>query len=257
MRITNRLLTAVSVLTVLACFLLPGASSLAAVTDKTPAPPGLAPFEAKYAIRKAGMTVAEGRYNLRREGEIYTYSAMAEPKGVLGVFTAARAMETSHLEWTGERLRPLDYRYELENGDDSKYIRARYDWQSGIATIERKGGSKTLAIPANAVNSFILNLVVMLDLARNAKELAYPVVGKKRIKTYDFKRIGKERIQTEAGEFDAVVLESVRIKKGEKRVTRYWCAPALQYLPIRAVLESDNGGGFDMELLKVQGLSRN
>lgn len=221
------------------------------------APTMLSPFEATYNVRKAGITVVKGRYRLLRDGEGYVYSALAEPVGLVGVFTSAKATETSHLEWNGERLRPLDYRYELENGDDSRRIQTHYDWQAGKATIKRKGRSKTLDMPADAVNSFILNLAVMLDLAQGKQSFSYTVVGKSRLKRYEFSRAGTERVRTEAGEFDTVVLERVFFRKKEKLVTRYWCAPALQFLPVKAVLSNDNGGGFDMELIKAQGLNRN
>lgn len=71
-------------------------------------------------------------------------------------------------------------------------------------------------------------LRLMDDLAHN-RPLNYTVTEKGKVKQYNFRRLGKETISVPAGKYQC---EKVQLNNGG-RVTTFWMAPELGYLPVR------------------------
>jgi hypothetical protein len=90
----------------------------------------------------------------------------------------------------------------------------------------------------------------MAVLQRGAEPDVVPMISDDEIKRYTYTRLGSERRRTPAGEFATVLYESTR--PGSERLSRFWHAPDLGYIPVR--VEQRRKGKLEtiMELTAVQ-----
>jgi hypothetical protein len=67
----------------------------------------------------------------------------------------------------------------------------------------------------------------------------YAIADGGSLKTYRFMVVGEETVETPAGTFDTLKLE--RLREDNTRYTALWCAPELNYLPVKLMQrESDD-----------------
>ena len=110
-----------------------------------------------------------------------------------------------------------------------------------------EGHTWEMEIPQNALDKLVVQIAVMMDLAAGKKELVYDIADGGKLKEYRFAVVGKENIRVPAGEFEVLKIE--RIRKDNDRTTYLWCAPSLNYLPVRIEqIEHEDGVTYLSEL---------
>jgi hypothetical protein len=87
----------------------------------------------------------------------------------------------------------------------------------------------------------------MKDLQSEKNSVSYVIADKKRIDTYHLKQTQAEDIETPIRTFSTVKLVSNKIRNKMQFI--FWCAPELQYLPVK-VLKIDKKGTESVLLLK-------
>lgn len=216
---------------------------------------GLTPFEAEYTVKSAGLKLAYTNFSLSQKNNgTYVYASSAKAAGLAQLFKDATAREQSHLVSNGSHITPLKYSYQLKNGNQKKDYKSVFDWDKKQVVIVDQDTTAVLDIPDGTLDRFVLQLAVMLDLQRGRRELEYSVLEKRRLKTYRFDILGNEKVDTPAGEFNAVKITSTRVKSGKERITTYWCVPELGYLPVRITHKSQYKPRYTMSLHKLSGL---
>ncbi len=95
-----------------------------------------------------------------------------------------------------------------------------------------------------------LNLEVQLrnDLKNNQLKPVYYLATEKALDTVKIVNDGPTRLVTPAGTFDTIQLH--RVHDDPKRITRFWLAPKLDYLPVK-VSQNDNGVLYEITLKQV------
>jgi len=213
------------------------------------------PFEAEYVVQTAGFKIASNRVTLsRKEDQTYVYESFAKPAGIMSWARHVRAQESSHWTIRDNAVVPLEYSYQLLNGDQSRNYHSVFNWSHHAVTIFGQEGTSTVEIPAGTLDRFVLQLAVMFDLQRNRERLEYTVVDKSRLKSYRFRMTGDEHIETPAGSFETVKIETVKDNSSRKQITTFWCAPSLGYLPVRITYQSKRKPRYNMLLNSVKGL---
>lgn len=212
----------------------------------------LKPFVAEYRVKALNISVGLTRLQLKAEGDgVYVYESRAETSGLARIFSDARANEYSRLIIRNGVITPLEYRFTLVNGDENKNYSVNFDWDRNLAKIFYKGRHYRLDVPPGTIDAFAIRLAVMRDLIVGREKLEYQAVERRRLKKYVFRRIGEEEVQTPAGTFKTVVIQSVKQKPKESRVTTFWCAPQLQYLPVKGEQTKYGDRIYSMLLEKV------
>ncbi len=196
------------------------------------AAPGLPSFKASYVVRGYGLDLGVYEVTLNHEsGGRYVYTSHTHTTGLIAHLYKDRIDERSAGTFQAATPKPLTYTYDRGGGAKERSVRLRFDWAEGTVENQVDGDGWSMEIPAGALDKLAVQLAMMLDLQAGKKDMHYAIADGGKLKTYHFRQIGTERLQTPAGVFDTVKIE--RLRKDTKRATLLWCAPALHYLPVR------------------------
>lgn len=213
----------------------------------------LPPFSAQYKLTRNGFDIGETRVSLSAQPDSkYVYEARTNPSGILAWLTNAKVWERTSWTLHGDYLRPLEYVYQRVIGGSRRNVRLFFDWQRGIVRNSIEGDTWSMQVPKGTLDKLLVQLALMRDLQEQTQELEYQIADGGKLKTYRFRIVGRERIETPMGAFDTIRVE--RWKESNERSTVLWCAPELHYLPVRVDQREDNAH-FSMSIQAVQGLA--
>ncbi len=237
---TRPVLSPRNVLALLICLLVT-APAIAALTPT--------PFEVEYLINRNGMPLIEMGRNLKMTGtDTFQFESNSRATSNIRWLIKDRIKEISLFE-SDQHLRPLQYQYERKGG--RKFIQEdiSFDWTTKIA-IDQHIPDKPVLFPDGTTDKLLYQLQLMFDLATGKRELNYTIVEKGRLRHYQFKHIGNEKLGLPVGTFETIILK----RDTGKRTTTIWCAPTLDYLPIRIEHTEKDGSKMQANLIKFNGL---
>lgn len=196
-------------------------------------------FEVQYTLRYENVRVGEANYELQQQGDTYLYESRSKPAGIAAWFRKERVVEHSRWTWHEGRVRPLQYLYRRSGGRSERNAELIFDWDSLQVENRVAGHPWQMDIPPDTLDKMVVTLALMQDLASGARDVEYAIADGGKLKTYRFKVVGEERVETPAGSFETLKLE--RLRDDNKRYTALWCAPDLHYLPVKLLQrETDN-----------------
>lgn len=193
-------------------------------------PIDLKPFRASYVAEWKGLTAGNSILELRpAAGDTYAYTSTNTARGLFRMAFPDALSQTSTFRVTDGKVVPLTFR-----GADEKQreINLTFDWTKLKLTGVAKEHAVDLALPADAQDPMSLQIATLRDLAAGSIKPAVWMVDSDKLKDYEMKREGNERLETALGQLDTVVYTSRR--PNSDRITKTWVAPALGYLPVRA-----------------------
>ena len=196
-------------------------------------------FDVDYELHAGSLRVGTTRISLTptEDGHL-EYTTFSRAIGAAALLGTYEILERSILERTGSRLRPLHYSYQ-RRGRKPRRVEVFFDWTRGRAANHVGGESWEMHIPGTTLDKQSQLLVLMQDLAAGTRPASYQVADGGRLKIYRFRYLGRQRISTALGDFDTLAVERTRADTARK--TTFWCAPALDYLPVHVEhRESDN-----------------
>ena len=126
--------------------------------------------------------------------------------------------------------------YHLDDGGSHKDdVELRYDWEHGRVTGRAGAKPVDLALGPGTQDVMSIRAAILYDLAAGRTQAEYPMIDQNELKTFVYRAIGHDSIETPQGRYDTVVWESRRKGSDQRDKTwKYWYAPALGYLPVRA-----------------------
>lgn len=203
-------------------------------------------FEANYEVHYTGFYIGDSNRALtRQDPDSWTYKSYTEPKGVAAAFVADKVNETSKIRMVNNRFQPEFYDYHQYGGKDKVKFRLDFDWQANKLSNSYKNETFPLEAETHDLLSFQIQL--MSDLQAGKKSVSYTIADKKRIDTYHLKLSKTEQIETPLKSFSTIKLISNKIRNKLQFI--FWCAPELDYLPVK-VLRVDKKGRKSVMLLK-------
>lgn len=207
------------------------------------AEPKLPELNLTYAAAWNGIRLGEIVVTLRPEGgeDCYRYESASNPVGVVKMFYG-KPRETSEFCVRGGKVVPRRFVY--ERGDDGFTL--EFDAAAGKV---RDGQGRERDIPPNAQDRFGLQQAVRLWVLENqdrpnpAASAEFALVDDERIRVYRFAVTGRERVELPAGAFDTVKVERV---DNPNRISRYWIAPEVGWMPVK--VESGKNGQVQLRM---------
>jgi Protein of unknown function (DUF3108) len=189
----------------------------------------LEPFQASYGWSWKGNTVAVSTLKLEHaDGDSWIYSSTSEPRG-LGHLYPMRPKLRSNLRVTDEGVRPLSFK--AEGGGDSHDADVNFNWSAGRATGVYAGTAVDLPLKPGIQDDLSVQIAMMVELLHGRTPEQLSMIDKNSWREYRYQREGAETIATPLGQVDTIIYSSQH--PGSPRVTRFWCAPSLGYLPMR------------------------
>jgi hypothetical protein len=206
------------------------AAVLAALSVGGYAPAGeLSPFEASYAWSWHGATVAESTLKLeRRGGNTWVYSSTSEPRG-LGRLYPIHPRLSSVLRLTDHGVQPQSFH--ADAGSEERDASVDFNWETGRATGTYEGVKLDLPIKPGVQDDLSVQIALIVDLLHGRTPDTLWLIDKNAVRDYHYQREGEVTLDTPLGSVATVIYSSQHT--GSPRITRFWCAPSLGYLPMR------------------------
>ncbi len=221
----------------------------AAAADKAGAP--LTEFEAVYKVRAS---VASGELSMSLTADAdggFMFRTLLSPRGFVRMFARGEIDESSRVIIRDDSVVPLDYtlRDTISKDHDADY---RFNWGNGTVVGTDRGEAVSSELQPGLLNRAALYVAIMRDLTRARLPEQYLLFDDGQVKTYLLENQGTDIIEVPYGRFDAVRL--VGNAEGSRRSMYLWCAPDLDFLPIRIELYKDDKRVSRAELRAVKGL---
>lgn len=214
---------------------------------------GLRPYTARYQVSYRGLSGGDLEFSLQRQGNgQYEYSSHIFPNFLGGLFASDQAEDTSLIAVNGETIRPLKFRSEDGTRKTEKDIRLDFDWSKNAVSGHAKEMDFSFDVPAGVQDRLSIQLAASLALQAGRDPGKLSMVEGNELKEYNITQENTEHVRVPAGEYDTLVLKSERVDSSSSRVTRYWYAPQLGYLPVRAERSSKGKVDIVMELKSIK-----
>jgi Protein of unknown function (DUF3108) len=211
------------------------------------APDQLKPFQASYSWTWHGATVAVSTLKLEQlDGNNWVYSSSSEPRG-LGHLYPMRPVLRSSLRITDQGVQPLSFK--ADGSGDSHNANVMFDWSSGRATGVYEGTAIDMPIKPGIQDDLSVQIAMMLELLHGRTPDQLSMISKNSSREYRYRREGTESLVTPLGQVDTVIYSSQH--PGSPRVTRFWCAPTMGYLPMRVEQKRLDKVEWSMEIRSV------
>lgn len=197
-----------------------------------------APFSALYRVEADGFEIGELKRSLRRIGDdTYLLQTKMYTTGLAALFKPDTVIERSTWKLKDGALLPLEYRYEYEGRGKDKLETLTFDWSKGTVTSLDEGKVAVLDTVPGMLEKQVYQLVLQQDLAAGKKEISYQVADRGDIRTYRFRVVGEEVLETDIGPLRTLKVE--RLSNSKERKTFIWCAIEYDYQLVRLVQEDD------------------
>jgi hypothetical protein len=208
----------------------------------------LKPFEASYSWSWHGVTVAVSTLKLDHvDGDSWVYTSTSEPRG-LGHLYPMRPVLRSSLRITDQGVQPLSFK--ADGSGDSHNADVIFDWSTGRATGMYEGTAIDMPIKPGIQDDLSVQIAMMLELLHGRTPDQLSMISRNSAREYRYRREGAESLATPLGQVDTVIFSSQH--PGSPRVTRFWCAPAMGYLPMRVEQKRLDKVEWSMEIRSVK-----
>jgi hypothetical protein len=130
-----------------------------------------------------------------------------------------------------------------------------FDWPTKFITGTDRNDAVKIPLNTGVLDKSTYQLALQHDVAAGKKSMSYQVVDGDEVDTYDFRVLGSEKVDTKAGQIDAIKVERVRDPTQSKRITVMWFAKDWDYLLVRLQQVENDGKEYNIMLLdgKVNG----
>lgn len=204
-------------------------------------------FQATYSVSNSGLTVGETNSSLSYNGTGYVFQKLTKANGMAALISGDSLIERSSGLKQGNQLQSQQYLYQHKSRR-----KAKKDQYSFTNPTEVKGSldntAYTLKVPKSTIDPMLTELRLMDDLVAN-RPLKYSITERGKLKTYQFQRLGKEKITTPLGEYTCEKVQMTR-DNGERQTT-LWLAPELGYVAAQ-IQHNEKGNITEAQLTKYQ-----
>ena len=218
-----------------------------AADDGLPVPP----YQARYEVYASGFSIGEAVITLTATGPgAYQMTSEVHPNGLVALLASGRIHEQVSGDIRNGLIQPRQYERLLDTGRKSDHMQLQFDWSAGQVQARHNADQVTLPLAPGVVDPLSLQLVVMADLQRGRMPSQYSLLDRNEIKTYQIRNQGQEMLDTPLGRLKTVLIN--QYTPGKTRMTTFWVAPDLHYLPVRIMQEKKGKEDLRMEIRAVE-----
>ena len=226
-----------------------GLWSITAVSAVLP----LTEHTALYHVRFKGIGAGDFELRLSRSPgtDSYRYETIPHPSLLARLIISADSREVSEFEVTEHGVKP--HSYHLNDGGSHKDdIQLNYDWAQGRVSGHAASKPVNLGLLAGTQDVMSIRAAILYDLTAGKTTASYPMIDQDEQHTFIYRQIGHEVLATAQGSFDTQVwVSAAQGSNGQDKTWKYWYAPKLGYLPVRAEQLEDGHTRLSFELLKA------
>jgi hypothetical protein len=159
-----------------------------------------------------------------------------------------RPVLRSSLQITDQGVRPLSFKAEGGGADHNADV--SFDWDAGRASGVYEGTAVDLPLTPGLQDDLSVQIAMMVELLHGRTPEQLSMIDKNSTREYRYQREGAQAIATALGRIDTVIYSSQH--PGSPRVTRFWCAPSMGYLPLRIEQKRIDSVEWTMDIRSVR-----
>ena len=193
------------------------------------------PFSATYAVSYRGIGAGSITFDFARDAATgrYIYETHASPSTLARLFVSKAAMERSVMEIDASGTRPIEWRLDDGKSGNEDDGELHFDWSRDRVTGVVEGKPVELTPEPGTQDRSSISIAVTTALLRGVEPGTIPLIDDNRIKRYVYTKKESAKVDSALGKIDTVLYESTR-EGGSSRTSRFWMAPSLEFLPVRA-----------------------
>lgn len=208
-------------------------------------------FNATYHVYAKGLHIGTGVRRLEMlENQQYLFSSESQTTGFFSLFRKDKIVESSRFVVANNQIKPLEYNYHHNGGKKERHQIILFHWTEKIAIGIKQDEPWEVALDADTLDKMSYQLAVMQALKQKNEHFSYKIADSGKIKQYNLVVQNTETLKTKLGRLEAVKIE--RISPDGERQTTLWCAPSLQFLPVK-VEHDEKGDILRFELVELEG----
>lgn len=169
--------------------------------------------------------------NWDEQAGAYVYKTSFEANGLAALKFPGMARDRGQFKLDCRGIVPVENQRDDGSEKLDEDVFTAFSADTSTARVDYQGETFDFDLPPGTVDPQTLTLALMLDLQQGLPPGTYTALDRTRIKTYPFKRIGEEELDTSMGKYATVVLQEGR--DTDKRTRIVWVAPELGYLPVK------------------------
>jgi hypothetical protein len=210
----------------------------------------LRPFETRYAFLWHGLNAGSASFALKRlSPQEWTYSSNTEPRGLFKLYSAATASLQSRMLIGPDGVKPLHFTGS-QGSSGSQSADLSFDWDKLHVGGHIDNVNVDMALRPGVQDDLSVQVALIHALASGRMPQGISLFDKAGIRDYEYTRVGEETLHTPIGDIPTVIYRSHRAHSS--RSTRFWCAPAYGYIPLRAEQQHDDDVEWVMELRSLR-----
>jgi hypothetical protein len=198
----------------------------------------LQPFTATYKFNIDNRLDGTATRTLQKNGDSWHYNFVASAP-------LASATETSDFRFDGSTVTPLSWNQVRKIFFVGKQFHVDYDWKTNMAKASRGDDTTEYALKPLTLDDLNLEIQIRRDLKDTGKLRDYWMGSPKDISPLQFEVVGEEVLDTPLGKLHTVKIK--RLNQGPKRITLFWLAKELDYLPAK-MQQNDNGPVYTLDI---------
>jgi hypothetical protein len=187
-------------------------------------------YRAVYEVSVDDIYVGTAVREVRVQGDKLVFSSRAKPGGIAALFFSDVVRENSEMRREGKRILAEVYTYSQSGGKESKSEAVYFD-HKGKQVIFSHGDGVERPFRDAAYDVLNFQIAMMLKLQQGQQAFTLQVADYRDLYTYQLRVVGKEKITVPYGELETVKVDSYNPR--DKKHFVFWCAPSLDYLPVK------------------------
>jgi hypothetical protein len=221
----------------------PAPSAPAPLTEAVDAPPAAPPpgkalpprvdLAYKLYLGTHGFLIGSATYRFEHDANRYHIYTVGRAQGLAALLVRGEGRLESRGLITGDGLQPSEFAF--ERSDNGKREEARFDWESGIVTLN---GDKTAPIDTPTFDALSLMWQYYFT-PPEAHSIAFSLATTRRVTRYTVTHEGNEALAWGHGTIDTERWH--RVSDDGRNDSYAWLAPSLRYLPVKMRLSNQRG----------------
>ena len=188
-------------------------------------------FHATYYLKREGSTVGKIERTLKQKNGHYYFESKTKTTGLVSLFYKNDIHEQSEWKLDNEQFMPLHYQYHRDKNGKQRNVKIDFDWSKQKIITHAENTKWAMPLTPGVYDKLLYEIVIMAQLQKGNPIEQFQIADGGLLKTYSFKHVGNETIQTPIGNYSSVKL--TRHKSNSKKVITVWYAIDLNYLPVK------------------------
>lgn len=194
---------------------------------------------AKVGVMQEALEIRDSRYRILSE---------THATGVLALVQRRPARAESHGEIIDKGLRPLTFDG-VRGNNESRRVRAEFDWNAKALTLTHDGRSETLALPAGTQDRLSAMYQFLFLTPDRLRALAFAMTNGRKLDQYRYAIGTDTAIDTPLGRFEVIHL--VKARAPTDTATEIWLARDHRLIPVKMRIIEDDGTRYEQIISRL------